>query len=245
LLSVRSSNVTFVVGVACLVAAWSIGFDRPEAVGFLLLALAVTWLPAAIARRHMRKLLRSGDVAGVLGAWTALTRRRHRHDGLGPLMAATAYAAYGWTAEARAALRLASRGPAWDSAVEQRLFVEALLDVFEGAERQANAKALALDALPLPRVGLLAQRRVRSLRAGIVALARAFAHTSVEGDIHRLSRAGRASPLVYWAMRYGEAVVHIDEGSLQRARDLLADAPSWPEESAFRAFDAQIRTRLA
>ncbi len=78
-------------------------------------------------------------------------------------------------------------------------------------------------------------------RAG--ALARAFAHTSVPGDRALLERASEASPLVFWAMRYAAAVVAIDEGELTRVEELLADAPSWPQESTFRAFHDEIADR--
>jgi hypothetical protein len=42
-------------------------------------------------------------------------------------------------------------------------------------------------------------------------------------------------------MRYGAAVVAIDRGEMIEARELLEGAPSWPAESAFRIFDAELR----
>jgi hypothetical protein len=159
---------------------------------------------------------------------------------MAPLMAATAYAAYGWVDAARRALSRAVKGPAWDAALEQRLFVEALLDTFEGDRSLALAKAEALEKMPLPSAGWLARRKVQLLRAGISALARAFAHKSRLDDAKVLRAAASASPLIHWAMRYAAAVIAIDEGRKQDVPHLLAEAPPWPEESAFRAFHDEL-----
>ena len=43
---------------------------------------------------------------------------------MAPLMTATAFTACGWVAKARGALALAERGPAWEAALEHRLFLE-------------------------------------------------------------------------------------------------------------------------
>jgi hypothetical protein len=45
-------------------------------------------------------------------------------------------------------------------------------------------------------------------------------------------------------MRYGAAVVAIDRGRMLEARELLVGAPAWPNESAFRVFDAELRALL-
>ena len=71
-------------------------------------------------------------------------------------------------------------------------------------------------------------------------MARAFAHTSVEGDRRVLSRAAAASPLVHWAMRYAGAVVAIDERRRDEAKSLLAGAPEWPAESAFHEYQKEL-----
>ena len=46
-------------------------------------------------------------------------------------------------------------------------------------------------------------------------------------------------------MRYGHAVVLIDGGRKDEARELLAGAPPWPQESAFRAFHDELVAQLA
>jgi hypothetical protein len=211
----------------------------------LALVLLTTLVPLVLARHRMRKLFHSGDVHRVLESWRRSIERVMYPETMAPLMIATAYASYGWTEAARGALGKAHKGPAWDAALEQRLFVETLLDTFEGDAPSALAKATALMHLPVPRVGLWATRRVTKLRDGVVAMVRAFQHSSLDGDTKALREAAKISPLVHWAMRYAEAIVAIDHGSTAQARALLDHAPEWPKESAFRSFDDEIRTRLA
>jgi hypothetical protein len=199
--------------------------------------------PAYLARRRMRELLISGDVKRVLGTWEASVGRVMYPETMSPLMAATAYASYGWTDAARIALDRAEKGPAWDAALEQRLFVEALLDTFEGERAVAIAKAEALEQMPLPPAGLFARRKIASLRRGVAALTRAFAHASRKGDAKILASAAAASPLVHWAMRYAQAIVAIDQGQTDRVGRILEGAPSWPDESAFRTFHTELLAR--
>jgi len=223
-------------------AGQMIGRNPRSAVPLVLLT-AVLIVPAAVSRLRMRKLLRSGDVERVIGTWKGSIDRVPHSETIAPLLRATAYASYGWIEAARRALSRAVKGPAWDAAVEQRLFVETLLDTFEGEREAAMQKADALQALPVPAGGLFARRRVVQLRRGLGALARAFAHASREGDAKVLSRAGGASPLVHWAMRYAGAVLAVDRGRLRDAAALLADAPPWPAESAFHSFHEELMTR--
>jgi hypothetical protein len=208
------------------------------------LIVALVVVPPLRARRRMRRLLISGDVNRVIGTWESSIERIVYPETMAPLMAATAYAAYGWIDAARGSLRRAVKGPAWEAALEQRLFVETLLDTFEGERRTAMLKAEALERMPLPQGGLLARRKIAALRRGLAALARAFAHESRSGDARILRGAATASPLIHWAMRYAGAVVAIDDGNSDDARALLAGAPTWPEESAFRTFDDELRAKL-
>jgi hypothetical protein len=163
---------------------------------------------------------------------------------MGPLMTATAFAAYGWVGQARAALAAAERGPAWDAALEHRLFLDALLLTFEGDRDGALEQAGRLERLPLPSAGTGLRGRVQMLRVAAGALARAFAHRSRAGDREALERASESSPLVFWAMRYAAAVVAIDQRSFAQARGLLAGAPEWPAESTFRAFHDEILAQI-
>jgi hypothetical protein len=78
------------------------------------------------------------------------------------------------------------------------------------------------------------------MRGAIGALARAFAHKSELGDGDLLDRVARQSPLVHWAMRYASAIIAIDQGDKDKARSLLAGAPDWPSESAFRGFHDEL-----
>ena len=206
----------------------------------VLLVVVGFGLPALLSRRRMRRLLISGDVARILGTWQGSLRRVTYPETMTPLMTATAYAAYGFIDAARTSLSRAARGPAWDAAVEQRLFVEALLDLYEGERDSAMTKAIELEQLPLPPAGFWMRRKIALLRRGIAAMTRAFAHESRVEDEAVLSRAGKSSPLVHWAMRYARAVMLIDNGRKNEALELLAAAPSWPAESAFHAFHEEL-----
>ncbi len=212
----------------------------PRYVLLVALVLVGFLVPPLLARRRMRRLLMSGDVALVLGSWQRSLSRVTYPETMAPLMTATAYAAYGFIDPARRALDRAAKGPAWEAAVEQRLFVEALLDVYEGERDQAMAKAEELEKLPLPPAGFWIRRKVTRLRSGVAALARAFAHASTAEDLRALRSAARSSPLVHWAMRYAEAVIAVDAGRRSEARALLSAAPTWPADSAFRAFHEEL-----
>jgi hypothetical protein len=216
-----------------------IGRDPRSAVPLLLFA-ALLLAPGFVGRWRMRKLLMSGDAERVIAAWEGSIVRVPHSETVGPLLRATAYASYGSIEAARRALSRAVKGPAWDAAFEQRLFVETLLDTFEGERETAMGKAEALQGLPMPTGGLLARRRVALLRRGLAALARAFAHASKEGDATLLGKAGSASPLVHWAMRYAAAIVAVDCGRAREVRALLADAPPWPAGSAFQAYHEEL-----
>jgi hypothetical protein len=225
--------------VSAVLAAQMVGKD-PRYVLPLVIFTAAMMAPTFIGRWRMRKLLISGDVERVIGTWQGSIARASHPDTMAPLLKATAYAAYGWIEAARRALERATRGPAWEAALEQRLFVETLLDTFEGDRVAALRKAEALEALPMPSTGLFARRRVAILRRGLTAMARAFAHASREGDVRVLARAAGASPLVHWAMRYAAAIVAVDRGRASEVRALLSGAPAWPDESAFHDYHHEL-----
>src|SRR5271165_5076074 len=183
-----------VAALSALLAAQMISRDARFAVplaGFAVLLL----VPALIGRWRMRRLLRSGDVERVIGTWAGSIDRIAHRETMAPLLQATAYAAYGWVEAARRSLDRAIKGPAWDAALEQRLFVETLLDTFEGQRELAIEKAEALGNLPTFGVGPLMRRRVKRLRRGVLAFARAFAHRAVAIDSKWLRSAARSSPL--------------------------------------------------
>lgn len=233
------------VSLFCAILAAQMATRDPRYIVPCLLIALLTVIPPVLARRRMRRLLMSGDVERVLGSWGSSIQRVMYPETMAPLMAATAYAAYGWIEASRSALSRAVKGPAWEAALEQRLFVEALLDTFEGDRLGAIEKAEALEKMPLPSNGWLARRKVALLRAGMAALARAFAHQSRLDDERLLRSAAKASPLIYWAMRYAAAVIAIDEGRRHEVPALLEGAPSWPEESAYRAFHDELSAKAA
>jgi hypothetical protein len=216
--------------------------DPRYLVPFVLIAL-VTVGPAFVSRWRMKRLLMRGDPRQVLGTWEGSIERIMYPETMAPLMAATAYASYGWTDAARNALSRAVKGPAWDAALEQRLFVETLLDTFEGERDVAMRKAAALERMPIPATGPFTRKRITTLRRGLTALARAFAHESTEADARTLDRAASASPLVHWAMRYARAIILIDRGQALAVPALLAGAPEWPKESAFRVFHDELMAK--
>jgi hypothetical protein len=232
------------VALFALVSARLIAHDVRFTV-IVVIAAAAFLIPAWLARRRMRRLLLSGDIGRILTLWQDSFRRVTNPETMTPLVTATAYAAYGFIEKARDALARAAKGPAWEAAVEQRLFVEALLDVYEGERSRAISKAEELENLPLPKVGFWMRRKVTLLRRGVSALARAFAHASRADDEALLHDVSQSSPLVHWAMRYARAVVLIDKGQRDEAKLLLDGAPEWPEESAFRSFHDELLTQLA
>ena len=234
----RALSITS-IALFALISVRLVVQDRRYAVVVALVAIGFG-IPALLSRRRMRRLLISGDVPRILGTWQGSLRRVTYPETMAPLMTATAYAAYGFIDAARTSLSRAARGPAWDAAVEQRLFVEALLDVYEGERMSAMDKASELEQLPLPPAGFWMRRKIALLRRGIGAMTRAFAHESRAEDEAVLSRTAQSSPLVHWAMRYAKAVVLIDKGRKNEALELLASAPSWPAESAFRAFHDEL-----
>jgi hypothetical protein len=228
-----------IAAFSAVLAAQMIGRDPRSAVP--LVAFAVLLLtPTIVGRVRMRRLLMSGDAERVIATWEGSFVRVAHAETVGPLLRATAYASYGSLEAARRSLSRAVKGPAWDAALEQRLFVETLLDTFEGERDIALSKAEALQSLPMPVGGLLARRRIALLRRALAALARAFAHVSNEGDAQLLSKAGAASPLVHWAMRYAEAIVAVDRGRAREVLALLAGAPNWPTGSAFHSYHEEL-----
>lgn len=235
--------VGFVASAALAAAALRFAYSQPL-VAALLLGLAALFVWSRwLARRRLRRLLHSGDVNSVLERWSRTLDRIPHPATMAPLMTATAFAAYGWVDKARAALAEAERGPAWDAALEHRLFLDALLLAFEGDRDAALDRAARLARLPLPSSGPLLRDRIQMLRSAVGALARAFAHRTEPGDVELLDVASRSSPLVFWAMRYAAAVVAVDRGELAKVHELISRAPEWPAESAFRAFHDEIAER--
>jgi len=225
---------------ALLRLSWNKPFVAAGLIGGALAFLASRWL----ARRRLRRLLLQGDVRRVLSRWSRSFARVPHAETMAPLLTATAFAAYGWVGQARAALAAAARGPAWEAALEHRLFVDTLLLTFEGDRDGALEQAGRLERMPLPPAEPEVRGRMHALRTAVGAFARAFAHRSREGDREALERASEASPLVFWAMRYAAAVMAIDERSYGRAQELLASAPRWPAESIFRAFHDEILAQI-
>jgi hypothetical protein len=236
-------TVHLLLALLCAFFAAQLASRDPRFAVPLLVTGAVLLVHGLLRRRRLRRLLMSGDVERVLGTWeNTLARVPHRAT-MAPLIQATAYATHGCVEAARGALARAARGPAWEAAIEQRLFVETLLDTFEGDRDGAVRKAQTLEALPMPSRNLFVRRRVALLRRGLAALARAFAHSSKAADARTLARAAATSPLVHWAMRYAAAIVALDHGRPRDVGLLLSGAPSWPSSSAFRSYHDELLAR--
>jgi uncharacterized membrane protein len=229
----------FVLSAAVVSLGLQLAWQEPWLGVALAVALLGFGLPQLRARQRLRELLSSGDLRAILDLWNDAIETLPHHRTVGPLIRATALAAHGLTDRARGVLERAERGLAWDNALEHRLFLETLLDAFEGRRSQALDKARALRVLPLP-ASPWAKSRASVLRGAAGALARAFAHCPEKDDAERLRLAAKHHPLVHWAMRYALAVVHIDQGRRDEALALVSAAPSWPEGSAFKAFQAEI-----
>jgi hypothetical protein len=210
-----------------------------------LAASAVLWvIPAVLEHRRQRALLLRGNVPDVLEAWTPMIERTPYPETVQPILMATAYAANGWTDAAREAMARARRGPAWDAAAEQRLVVETLLDAFDGDRELAVCRATVLAGLPPPNAGIFLRRRIRNLRLGLGALARAFARRSSPRDRVLLRAAAKSSPLFFWAFRYAGAIFAIDHGRASLARKLIGGAPRWSPSSVFADFHREIEREI-
>jgi hypothetical protein len=236
-------RVLFVASAGLFAAMVRFAWHRPP----LLIAGAIA-LVAYLGYRwwsakRLARMLRRGDVERVIAHWAESFDRVPHAETMAPLMTATALAAFGRVEEARKVLAIAERGPAWEAAIEHRLFLDALLSTFEGDAPHAREQVERLVALPMPDGEL--RERVASLRGALAALVRAFTHSAVPGDLDRLESASEKSPLVHWAMRYAAAIVAIDSGEKGRAATLIQGAPSWPAESAFRAFHDELTSVLA
>lgn len=232
--------VAFVASAAAAAMILRFTWERPLISAGVLLSLAVVVLVRWVARRRLRRTLVSGDVDAVLREWSGAIARAPHAQTMAPLMTATAFAANGWIEQARAALAAAQRGPAWEAALEHRLFVDTLLLTFEGDRDEALRQADRLARLPMPDAPSPMRERIALMRGAVGAFARAFAHKSERGDGELLERVARQSPLVHWAMRYASAIVAIDQGNKEKARMLLDGAPDWPHESAFRGFHDEL-----
>jgi hypothetical protein len=237
------AHARFVLSALGVSLAIHFALQEPWA-GVLLVSVLVAFgLPQLRARQRLRQLLSSGNLNAILELWNDAIDGLPHYRTVAPLIRATALVAHGLTERARGVLDRAERGLAWENALEHRLFVETLLDAFEGRRSQALDKARALRVLPLP-ASPWAKSRATVLRSAAGALARAFAHCPEQGDAARLSAAADHHPLVHWAMRYALAVLHIDQGRRDEALALVRTAPVWPEGSAFNAFQQEIVERV-
>ncbi len=237
----RIRTALWLMSAASIVGfAVHIGSKSPP-LGLLLLALfAATQVPSVLRHLRRRRVMRSGDLGAVLRAYHPAMARLPHQETLGPLMVAAALAAHGMVDRARRTLDRAERGEAWEAALEHRWFVETLMDAFDGDRDQALERAESLEKLPLPVGSASLRERVAALRAALTALARAFARCPRTGDAEVLEAAAECSPLVHWAMRYAAVVAYLERGERARAQKLLADAPRWPADSAFRAFQEEL-----
>lgn len=236
----RALRVTLFVATAALAAlalrgAWDHPWFALGVLGGLATYVGIRYL----VYRRLVNSLQKGNVNDALKHWTRSVDKIPHAETMMPLLNATALAAFGRLEEARTMMKQAERGPAWEAALEHRLFVDVLLSTFEGDFDQAERSAARLNALPLPDDGKL-DPKVKVLREAITALTRAFAHRPMPGDYLRLMAASERSPLVHWAMRYAAAIVAIDQGEPHQARELIANAPSWPDASAFRSFHDEL-----
>ncbi len=232
--------ILFVASAGLFAALVRLSLHEPL-VGVLVVvvvAILVGWRWWAGAR--IVRMLRRGEVHEIIAHWSDGLERTPHAATIAPLVTATAFAAFGRVEDARRALASAARGPAWEAAIEHRIFLDTLLSTFEGDADHARTQVARLVTLPMPDRKDLAAR-VGALREAVAALVRAFSHRSVPGDLARLEQASENSPLVHWAMRYAAAIVAIDNGDPDKARALIANAPAWPRESAFRSFHDEIK----
>ena len=232
--------IAFVASAALAAAAVRFFLHEPVVAAALLALAGAAAFFRWISRWRHRRVLQSGNVIAVLQSWSSALERMPYPATMAPLMTATAFAAHGWVESARAALAAAERGPAWEAALEHRLFLDTILLTFEGDRDAALEQARRLARMPLLAKDIALRARILDIRKAVGAFARAFAHQSEPGDDVILEQASESSPLVFWAMRYAAAIVAIDHGEPAKVSSLLDGAPNWPEESIFRAFHTEI-----
>lgn len=233
----------FVTSAAAAAAILRASWRHPGLGIAVVVAIAAYFVWRWWSHRRLVVTLRRGDVASAITQWSDSLESIPHPETMAPLMTATALAAFGRVEEARTTLAAAVRGPAWEAALEHRLFVDVLMTTFEGDSQQAKSLAAKLSDLPMPDAPDL-KERVERLREATSALTRAFSHESKPGDLARLEAASASSPLVHWAMRYGAAIVAIDAGDTSKANALLSGAPDWPQESLFRSFHRELTDML-
>src|SRR5687767_5591650 len=157
--------VPFVASAALVAFGIQLAIKAPLMGALLGLLSGLVLVPQLLARQRVRRLLVSGNVDAVLQAWSSALERVPHPETMGPLLIATAFAANGMVDRARRALDRAERGAAWEAAIEHRLFIETLLEAFDGDRPRAIAKAEWLRQLPLPPAGPLLVGRVVLLRS--------------------------------------------------------------------------------
>ena len=232
--------VLFVASAAGFAALVRLGIRVPILGAVVVAAVVAVLVWRWWSRARVVRMLRRGEVHEVIAHWSDGLEQAPHADTITPLVTATAFAAFGRVDDARRALASAARGPAWEAAIEHRIFLDAILSTFEGDADHARTQVARLVTLPMPARREVAER-VGALREAVAALVRAFSHRALPGDLGRLEQASENSPLVHWAMRYAAAIVAVDAGDRQKARELIANAPPWPAESAFRSFHDEIQ----
>ncbi|MEZ4223032.1 MAG: hypothetical protein R3B13_18960 [Polyangiaceae bacterium] len=225
-----------VLGAVILRLSW----DAPWLGAVALAAIAWFVLSRRRQQRRLQALALSGRTDELVNQWEQAVADLPQAETLLPLIHATAFTSSGLTDRAREALERGRRAGSWESTEEHRLIVETLLDAFEGDRQRAMDKARRLASLPVPPVGPMMRARILELRRALMAFARAFAHDSGPGDGRLLRHAAKKNPLIHWPFRYAAAVAFIDHGKHSEAQRLLRDAPAWPADSAFAAFQEEL-----
>ncbi len=211
----------------------------------LALALLALIGPRWVARRRLASIMAKGDVRALLRAWRGSVTGLSYPEAAIPLMIATAYASFGWVDEARRARAHVVAGPALEASREQLEFVDVLLEIYEGDRDEALRRAELLVDRPAAVSQKRVPRRIREVRRGLLAIARAFAHRATDDDRKTLIEVRKPVPILAWPIRYAEAIVAIDSGDWARASAMLSDAPAWPENSVFCTFQRELQALVA
>src|SRR5688572_22411766 len=124
--------IPFVASAGLVAFGIQLALEAPMMAALLALLAALVLVPQLVARQRVRRLLVSGNVEAVLQAWGNALERVPHPETMGPLLIATAFAANGMVDRARRALDRAERGAAWEAAIEHRLFIETLIEAFDG-----------------------------------------------------------------------------------------------------------------
>ena len=184
----------------------------------------------------------SGDVERVIGTWEGSFERVAHRETMAPLLQATAYASYGWVEAARRRARPRGEGPGVGRGARAAPLRRDPARRLRGRPRRGPAQGRgARRSCRCPRRAASRGAASPSLRRGLAALARAFAHTSRRG---RRVASSPARPPPRRSCTGPCATPRPSSpstaGAPATSRRCSRGAPAWPAASAFHEYHDEL-----